>query len=80
MKDVNDPQSVKREFNFRKTYEEKIVTSYLNFKTHMLQIHNTDVRTEPMSAYAAFLHEEKKEHLKKDTGDGKLDMEHTRDV
>jgi len=69
----------KQQFDSRRTCEicEKVIKNYLSFKLHMLNEHNTDVRTEPMSCYTAFLHEERKEHLK--TGDGgRLNMEQTR--
>ena len=39
----------------------------------MLNIHSTDVRTEPLNAYTAFIQEEKK-----DTCDDKLDMDQAR--
>jgi len=53
------------------------ISSSTNFKNHMRNKHNTDVRTEPMSAYGAFLHEEKKEQMMSDPG-GKLDLEQIR--
>ena len=52
---------------------EKVCKSYFVYKNHMLNIHSTDVRTEPLNAYTAFIQEEKK-----DTCDDKLDMDQAR--
>ena len=70
MKSVKDPLNVN--YNCEVCNEKMLGRTH--FKSHMRDMHGMDGRTEPMSAYSAFLHEEKKDVLAANPY-GKLNIE-----